>query len=320
MDVLLDSEQMQSLHAEIEAQPPRPHHSGIVTVVQKYLPSMTFRHALSRGGWHRLGGVIRPDGTRVAQDIEAWTEAEVKQCGDDLAQFFDRYAGEQLLATRWSGRTHYFVATYGAEPSRFFQLEVEEMQEVLDRQFIDPSHPPDDLADLVDPARPVTMAPQPVGSPVYRFRRLIDMQQAMAGVSKSFSEQTRMRRFMEEWVAAHGGKPGHFCDHWIVALREHHDRYYHPTSSAAPMARNARALKTFAWNLELRGAALANQIRAFDRAAGYAGAWYFHAVAGTSVPHDIAIAVGQDQAGGFSYLPEVIGRLVQNWLANPYAA
>ena len=143
-----DIEQLQHLSAEIEALRPRPHHVSIVAVAQKYLPTVTFKQALSQGGWYRLGGVIRPDGTRLTSDIEAWATAELNKCGDDIGQFLEHHEEEHLIATRWSGQTHYFVAAYGTEPAQFFQLEVEEIQEIVDRQLIDSEQPPADLAEL----------------------------------------------------------------------------------------------------------------------------------------------------------------------------
>ena len=319
MDVLLDATQLQSLKAEIEALPPLPHHAGILAVVQKYLPAYKFGYALNRGGWYRLGGVIRPDGTRLAHDLETWAESELKACAGDMEAFHERYAGDGLMATRLSGRGHYFVAVYGDEPAQFLQLEIEEVPEVLDRQLVDPDRAPSDLSELIDPVSPLTVPAQAVGRPAYRFRRLTDMQQALVRLPAAFPGQPCMRRFFEEWAAGSAAKRGHFCDHWIIALREYQDRYRNPLLSASPLSRHLRKLKTFPWDTDLRGVQLAEQIQAFDRAAGYTGAWYAHLVAGASTPRSIAFALGQDMEAGFSYLPDAEAALLRKWLASPYA-
>lgn len=319
MDALPDITQLQGLIAEVEALPPRPHHAGLLAIAQKYLPTLAFRHALSRGGWYRPGGVIRADGARLADDVEAWAEAELRSCGDDMAALLERHEDADLLATRISGRAHYFVAAYGPGPEQFYQLEVEEVQEVLDRKLIDPAQLPADLAELVDPLMPVTVAAQAVGSPAYRFRRLTDMQQAMVRLPMALPGQASLRRFLDDWAAGSTGAPGHFCDYWIVALREHQDRYRNQTLTATPLARHARQLKTFPWNTDLRGLDLASQIQAFDRAAGYPCAWYFHLVAGALVPRDIASALAQDIEAGFNYLPDSGVTLLSGWLAKPYS-
>ncbi|MBI5936590.1 MAG: hypothetical protein HY850_01950 [Betaproteobacteria bacterium] len=319
MDALLDAMQLQSLKTELEALPPRPHHAGILAVVQKYLPAYRFDYALNRGGWYRLGGVIGPDGARLAQDLEAWAETELLDCAGDMEVLLERHADAGLLATRLSGRGHYFVAAYGAEPSQFLQLEIEEVQEVLDRQLIDPDHAPSDLSELVDPISPLTLPAQPVGAPAYRFRRLTDMQQALARLPAALPGQSSMRRFLEEWVLGSVAKQGHFCDHWIVALREHQDRYRNTVLAATPTSRHARKLKSFPWDIELRGVRLAEQIQAFDRAASHTGAWYSHLVVGALTPRAIAFALGQDIEAGFSYLPDAEAGLLKRWLASPYA-
>ena len=319
MDALPDTTQSQALGAEIAALPPRPHHAGLLAVVQKYLPASSFRHALSRGGWYRPGGVIRADGTRLADDLEAWAEAELRARGDDMAAFLERHEDAGLLATRLSGRAHYFVAAYGPAPEQFYQLEVEEVQEVLDRLLIDPARPPTDLAELVDPVAPATVAAQPVGGPAYRLRRLTDMRQAVDRLPTALPGQASPRRFLRDWAAGGAAARGHFCDHWIVVLREHQDRYRNAVLTAAPLSRHARELKTFPWDDTLRGVPLAEQIHAFDRAAAYPGAWYSHLVAGALTPRSIAFALGKDLDAGFSYLPDAEAGLLKAWLASPYA-
>lgn len=319
MDVLSDTTQSQALAAEIAALPPRPHHAGLLAVVRKYLPASNFRHALSRGGWYRPGGIIRADGTRLADDLEAWAEAELRACGDDMPAFLERHEDAGLLATRLSGRAHYFVAAYGPAPEQFYQLEVEEVQEVLDRRLIDPAQPPADLAEWVDPVAPATVAAQPVGGPAYRFRRLTDMRQAMTRLPTPLPGQASLRRFLRDWAAGSAAIRSHFCDHWIVVLREHQDRYRNVVLTATPSSRHARKLKGFPWDDALRGVALAEQVKAFDRAAGYPGAWYSHLVAGALTPRAIAFALGQDLDAGFSYLPDAEAGLLRQWLASPYA-
>lgn len=320
VDLLSDSEQLQRLIDAIEKAPVRPHHASLLAAVHSQRPALNFEHALTRGGWYRLGGVIRPDGNRLSHDLEAWAEAELHACGDDMAELLERHGDSGLLATRLSGRSHYFVTAYGPGPAQFMQLEVEEVQELLDRQLIDPDRPPADLAELVDPVRPLTVPAQAVGSPAYRFRSLTRMEQAMTRLPPALPGQSSLRRFLDDWAAGSAAKQGqHFCEHWIIALREHKDRFHNPVLSATPASRHARELKTFPWNAELRGVEMAEQIQAFDRAAGYLGAWYSHLVAGALTPRAIAFVLGQDLEAGFNYLPDSEVSLLTKWLQTPYA-
>jgi hypothetical protein len=160
----IDEATLSKLRAEIEAVPPRPHHSTLHEAVARVLPGQSFRFALTRGGWYRPGGVIRPNGDRVTDDLEAWAEAELEACDGDMDEFLDRHGQDGLYTTRHSGRTHYFVAPYGPGPADFLQLEVEELREVLDRHLVSPDAIPTDLEELTDPLNPALLG-RPAGGP-----------------------------------------------------------------------------------------------------------------------------------------------------------
>lgn len=310
---LPDESVLQQFAAEIEATPPRPHHSTLLEIAQRSFTGKTFRYALQRGGWYRVGGVIAPDGTRLSDNLDSWARAALLACDGDFAVLSSRYA--DLRVTRHTGRTHYFVAAYGATPADFLQLEVEELQEVQDRQLIDPDASPEDLSELIEPIAPITLEAQAVAAPRYRFRRLLDMRQVMARVSPT--EGGGVPRLLFEW--AHANPRGHFSEHWIVALREYQDRYRNLAVSAQLVSRHARELKSFQWNTTLTGVALSEQLRSFGRAAGYPNAWYFHLVAGTLTPTAIAYNLARDLDNGFSYLTEAETSLLRGWIAAPYS-
>jgi hypothetical protein len=315
---LPDEPTLQRLRSEIEAAPPRPHHSALMANLGGLLPGCEFRFALTRGGWYRPGGIIRPDGERITDDLERWAEAELEACGDDLAECIERHDGEGLLATRHTGRSHYFVGVYGTGAADFVQLEIEELQEVLDRRLVDPANLPVDLAELTDPVQPLSVDAQPVDRPYYRFRRLTDMRQILARQINPGVAQSPLARFMAEWELSQAGARGHFADRWVIGIREHQDRYRNTVLSASPISRYARKLKTFHWQPDARGVALADQLHAFDKVAGYPTAWYFHLVAGGLVPRTIAYAVKADLEQGFSYLSESGTSLLDRWVVEPY--
>jgi hypothetical protein len=312
---MINDETLNRLAADIEKISPRPHHSALLEVAGRYMPDCTFKIALGRGGWYRQGGVIAADGTRIADTVDAW----VKSQEDDIGLLLERYADSGLLVTRHTGRTHYLVAAYGPAPADFYQMEVEELQEVLDRKLIDPDNLPDDTQDIIEPVLPALIDAQPVGAPCYRFRRLIDMRQIVARVSFTGGRTGGLPRLISDWSHSSAAVRGHFSDHWIVALREHQDRYRNPVVSASLVSRHARELKSFQWNQEAAGVDMSAQLQAFDRAAGYVSAWYFHLVAGTITPPKIAYAIVRDLDAGFSYLPETETALIRNWVTDPYS-
>ncbi len=315
---MLDETALAQLAKEIEAIPPRPHHNALVEIANRIRPGCTFRPALDRGGWYRPGGVIAADGERIADSVEAWAKAELKIAGD-MQELIERYADRGLLVTRHTGRTHYFVAPYGPAPADFLQLEVEELQEVLDRKLIDADAAPEDMQELLEPLSASEIDAQAVGAPVYRFRRLIDVRQAIAKVSLTEGREAPLPRLLAEWTHSSAASRGHFSDHWIVALREHQDRYRNAILSASLVSRHARVVKQFHWDVELSGVEMSLQLQAFDRAAGYISAWYFHLIASTFIPSKIAYAVMHDLDAGFNYLPETEVALVKSWVAAPYS-
>ena len=285
----IDDHALRQLVAQLESTPPRPHHSGLLETANRALPGQPFHFVLSRGGWYRPGGVVRH--------------------GDD-----------GLLATRHSGRTHYLVAPYGPAPADFLQLEIEELNEVLDRRLFSENDPPADLQELIDPLRPSTLEAHPVAPPHYRFRRLTDMRYAVARLPAPIGQLHPLARFLGEWMSSQRRSKDHFCGHWIVALREHQDRYRNPVLSASPVSLHARALKPFHWDAQAHGVDAASQLLAFDRAAGYPGAWYFHMVAGGLTPRDVATTPAGDLDAGFNYLREQDARLLVEWMRAPYSA
>ncbi len=310
-----DEATLQRLSAEIDACTPRPHHAGLLAAALPLIGPCRF--ALTRGGWYRSGGLIGAAGLRVTEKLDDWVRLQLTQCGEDLGEFLERHHGHELLATRHNGRTHYFVSPCGPAPWEFLQLEVEELQEVLDRRLWDEASPPNDVQELIDPLQPASVPAQAVGAPYYRFRLLIDMRRVIARLQEPVGSAPGLVRFMQEWAASHPDT--HFSEHWIVALRDHHDRYNNAVVSATPISLHARELKPFHWNSALRGLDAARQLQSFDRAAGFAGAWYFHLVAGGLTPRVLAPALMHDIESGFGYLGDAETALLTGWLRVPYS-
>ena len=314
---LPDEHTVQRLITEINASTPRPHHASLLAVTARLIPDCSCRFALTRGGWYRPGGLIGTEGERVTDTLEDWLTQTLGACDDDWGTWHDRYGNPDLLVTRHTGKTHFFVAPYGPGPMEYLQMEVEEIQEVLDRRLWTSTWPPEDLLDLLDPVVPEPVPAQAAGAPRYHFRRLIDLNQVVARLDTGHPPLPTLLRFMREWAASLAQT--HFSAHWIISLREHHDRYRNLTLSASPVSLQARQLKSFQWNTDLHGLDAATQLHAFDRAAGYAGAWYFHLVAGGLTPRALAFALQRDLDAGYHYLSDIHTALLQGWLKTPYS-
>lgn len=316
---MLDDEQLDGLAADIEVVRPKPHHAELLKLAGRIRPGCDFRHAMSRGGWYRPGAVIATDGTRLATSVEAWANRALKDCGGNFIEMVEQYADAGLQVTRHTGRTHYFVAPYGPRPDEFLQLEVEELQEVLDRELIDPDDVPQDMQELAEPISPAMLDAQPLGAPQYRFRRLLDVRQTVARARTQEQNQSQPTRLFGEWMHSSAAARGHFSDHWVVVLREYLDRYRNPAVTVSVASCHARKLKPFHWNEELSGVELSAQLRAFDRAAGYTSAWYFHLISGGLTPAKVAYGIARDLGAGFSYLPDSEAALIKSWIVAPYS-
>lgn len=303
----------------IDAAPPRPHHGTLLAAAGQVTPDCAFRFALTRGGWYRAGGLFDAAGNRLADDLEAWVTAELEACGDDIGQFLQRHGDAGLLVTRHVGHTHYFVAPYGPAPENFLQLEVEELQEVLDRKLIDPDHPPTDRQDLVEPSTRAAVHAHPAANPRYRFARLVDAAQVLARQHTAGTEgASSLARFMAEWTESSAADHNQFCDHWLLGDLDGYDAGIDTPLHARPIPVRARTLEPFHWDVAQVGVDLGNQLRDFDRAAGYPGAWYFHLVAAEQVPHTLTIALKRDLDRGYSYLADRELSLLRKLLAAPY--
>ena len=318
MNYFPDEETLQRFIRSIESTPPRPHHHALLANTGKVLADCSFRYALSVGGWYRAGGLLTPNGNHLSHDLESWVNAELAKCDDDFGQFLERYTDTGLLVTRHMGRTHYFVAPYGPAPEDFLQLEVEELQEILDRKLIDPEQPPLDRTDLVEPITRAKVDAHPTDSPRYRFARLVDARAILAQQIATSSGVAPLARFLSDWSQSRATEHHHFCEHWLLTGLDRYVRAASTAFSPTLMSVHARTLKPFHWDVTKTGIYLSNQIRDFDRAAGYPAAWYFHFVASKLVPDTLAFELKRDLDNGYQYLADRDLGLLQQLMADPY--
>jgi hypothetical protein len=293
---------------------------GLLDALAERLPGPRFHCVLSRGGWHRIGGLVDPRGRRVADRIGAWVEEEAPW--GEVEPLLERYIEAGLLVTRWQGTTHYLTAPCGPAATDFVQLEIEGLQEVAHRALIDPDDPPEDLAELLDPADARCVEPMPVGDPRYALRRMLRVPDWVAEHGPARGSDAGLARFFADWEASSAGQGTRLCVHWALALRQSAGRTGKTRLTARPVPagfahaslRGAEAVA------DHDGAARARAVQAFDRAAGYPFAWFFHMVATTEVPFALGESVLADLAAGYRYLPERDAAVLRAWSTAPYAA
>ena len=321
-EVLAWSEYCKSLApAIIEAATRAPVSAGpgaLLKELAKDIPDWHFRHVFCRGGWYRLGGVVAANGSRVADKLETWAEDALHDRDGDFAHLAEDFADQTLYATRLDGRTHYLVAAAGDGAADFLQLEIEDLQEVRGHRLFAGHPPPSSLEELVDP-RIGTAAPLPLEMPRYVFKRLLHVGAVLQRMLAQRPEQAPIHRMLEDWSKSSAGSTGVFHNHWIIAVREHLDRYQQTLVSAQPIATLTGDLPEFGVGQGTNGLKLQEALTAFDRAVGYPFSWFFHMISGKAVPHWVAQTVVEDALAGFAYLPQKDVDVVRGWLHRPYA-
>jgi len=292
--------------------------SGLAKELARIMPHLGFRDVLTRGGWYRLGGVVNEAGNHLADDLALWVEAEFSARGDDFHALLDAYAGKKLTATRLVGKTHYLVAPNGPNASDFLQIEIEELQEVVSHHLFSDDEP-GSVEELIDPPRNQLLPAVPLGVPFYALRRITDVAEFLKRIAAQKPEPQIVHRFFDAWQSCSAGNATHFSNHWVVAVREHLDRYRQPILQATPVAALNGLPPKFESVYGAKGLALYEALQRFDRQAGYPMAWFFHMLTTKTVPHAVASAVIDDVQSGFSYLPERDVKVIKDWLHRPYA-
>lgn len=278
-------------------------------------PRLSFRQVLERGGWYRLGGVLDAGGEHIATDLEGWAAAELASHGEDVAAFAEDCSERGLRATRFYGKTHYWVAQTGSGAADFIQLEIEELQETACHVLGAGREAPSSVEELIEGGG--TENPTPLGLPFYRLRRLTDVSQFLGRMRDQKLEPQPVHRFLGAWEASSAGSAA-FSNHWVLAVREHLDRYRQPILAAVPVAAIVGVPPRFQTAFGARGQALSAALQAFDRQAGYPMAWFFHMITTKAVPHAVAGLVVEDMQSGFAYLPERDLQAVKDWLHRPF--
>ena len=295
-------------------------HSTLLQKIARIYPELSFQHVLTRGGWHRTGGVVNARGERIAEQLTEWVETVADGHIEDL---IDQYLDSDYRITTLRGETHYFVAETGSSAHDYVQLEVETLQEVIDRPLFDPDHLPDDLSDLIDPLDVERLTPEPIGPAVYDFRRMTAVEEYIADMQAHCSEldnraSEKLQRFMGDWDRSSARESGAFCRHWVLSLQEYTDAWGESIKRAKPVTTFDGDLSRIDLNTQHRGAELARLIHGFDHLVGYPMAWYFFMLSQPEVPYQLADAIHRDLMGAYDYLPARDLKIVQDWSSKPY--
>jgi len=285
--------------------------------IQKAYPAYTLRLARHGHNWYRLGGIIKPDGSRIATDLNEWAERTYIGCGQDLDTLLDHCEEGQFLATKHKGVTVYLVAKTGDKAEDFVQIEVDRTQELADRYLIDVDSPPDDLEELIDPITPQHVEPFAVGAARYAYRRKTEVALFMQELAKHRADPHPAQRFMNDWNASSAGSKRSFCEDWSLRLYEHQGRHGERIMNVEIVNNRTKEVPRLDSPEGKKGKALSTLISRFDHQAGYPFAWYFYMLKGLVSPY-LGEAVYRDISKDYAYLPERDAAVLRRWIANPY--
>lgn len=291
---------------------------ALLKELERAVPDWPFRHVLCRGGWYRLGGVVAADGSCLSDNLESWAEEELARHDGDFAALAESSAGQALYATRLVGQTHYLVSPAGDGADDFLQLEIEVLQEMRSHRLFAGDEAPSSIEELADP-RDGSGRLQPLGLPFYAFRRLQHVGAFLKRMLGQKPEPQPIHRMFADWAASSAGHASALSNHWVIATREHLDRYQQPICHAQAISAFNGTPPEFAVAAGTTGTRLHEALSAFDKAMGYPMAWYFHLLSGQAVAHWVAQAVVEDALAGFAYLPQRDVEVVRGWLHRPYS-
>ncbi|MES9852856.1 MAG: hypothetical protein ABW170_13635 [Candidatus Thiodiazotropha sp. L084R] len=288
---------------------------GLSKEVNKLMPDLNFAHVVTRGNWYRLGGVVDSKYQPISQNIAQWAETT---SDGDIDNLITEYIDAGYFATRLAGRTHYFTASHGDAPEQFVQLEIEELQEVLDRPLVERDWFPESLEEFLDPLDYPRLEPEPISSAYLQFRRITPIESLVTEKAKENRSIKNLKRFFTDWQVSSAGAQNVFCKHWMLALREYQGSDGEFQLSAKPYSTFQGDQTIAKLNGSPHGSELANAIHGYDRQAGYPFAWFFNMLSSKSDNYALADAVLKDQMGAFDYLPPRDLQVLREWELNPY--
>ncbi len=293
---------------------PTDDHAVLLESIAKLIPHLAFKWVLTRGGWYRQGGVVDRQGQRICHNLSAWISS-LKN--DDVNILVSLFAKRDPIVTRLRGKTHYMVARTGERPEEYVQLEIEEIEEVVERPLFDQLELPETVDELADPLEYSVLEPQRITAPRYVFRRIIPIENYLTRAIEEMDTGIPILRFMSDWQDSSAGEHP-FSDHWVLGFREYTDGYGQMRFQAKPISTYTGGIAKIQ-NEVPRGSELAKLIHDFDRRVGYPMAWYFYMLSHREVAHQVAESIHRDLMGAYDYLPPRDVKLLQKWYDKSYA-
>ena len=291
---------------------------ALLKKIQALAPEYTVRLARTGDEWYRLGGVVDMNGERVANDLIEWTERTYIECGKNLQTLIEHTRELQLIATRQTGNTLYFVIQTGKKAEDFIQIDIDKTHEMADRLLVNESQPPEDLEEFIDPLEPDCIESFGIGTARYTYRRKTDVSVFMDEINKYHVEEHSVQRFMDDWNRSTAGINAIMSEDWIIRPYRHVGRFNEQIINIELINTQNKNIPRLDDIAGKKGEVLHTLLTRFDRQVGYPFAWFFYMLKGKLVTPQVATAVFKDLSGDFSYLPERDIAVLKDWISTPF--
>jgi hypothetical protein len=286
--------------------------------LQNIVPEYPVRLAHVGDEWYRLGGVVDMQGKHIAGNIIEWVERTYLECGQNLHTLINYTLEQQLIATKQTGKTLFFVIQTGENAEDFTLVEIEKTHEVTDRQMVDADNPPEDLEEFIDPMQPLCTESISLGHSRYTYRRKTDVKLFMEVIQEHHPVTHPVQRFMNDWNRSSAVTKQAMCKDWLIRPYSHTGRFGEQIVNVEILNIHTSKLPELENLTGKKGSSLSNILSRFDRQVGYPFAWFFYMLKGKLVTTHSAESVYRDITGDFAYLPEKDAAILKDWIAQPY--
>lgn len=289
----------------------RKDHEALLQSIAHVFRDKDVSLAHADGEWYRVGGLVDESGKQIAETLRDWVES---QDVDDVFGLYERFGADPLYVTRIVGKTLYLVIPTGEDPLSYIQLEVDEVQEVVDRPLFDEDNIADDFEDLIDPIDYQRVEPRQIAVPRYVFRQARNMFDLKVSINRA----STFKRFYEEWKASSANGAGHFSQFWVLNFSKHKGAFGEVSTEITPKSRQLDLAPEIDLNNLEAGQSLGRILYDFDRAVGYPMAWYFFMLTSKKGFHKLAEMAYEDLQNEYAYLPAKDADILKHWIKDPY--
>jgi len=290
----------------------------LVQAINKALPGFDFHLTFTEKDWYRVGGIVTGDGERISHTLEEWVEEKSDGNAMDLVA---EYGDEGYCATSLSGKTHFLSAPIGDGPLDFIQIEVEEVQETIDRELFDPDNIPDTLEDIIDPLDFVELDHRPLSDPKYVFKNAYNFSEEGPELTSEFGGDRRFKRFMEDWQASTASNDTPFYQHWAITAQSFLRDVGEHRKEVKLFSPHADSIHAYDMSGMSKSGPIVQMLDSLDKQAGFPMAWFFLMLTKKFMSYPMVKSIREEiswSRSDFAFFNEEDRAILERWIDDPY--